>query len=192
MQFPFEVIIVAEPDSMPELEAKFRGLENLVVIQNTKRLYRGPSVLQGLKKGRGKYLMPLVVDHAMPLAEILVFLSAALEIEKNDPAPKDFLVIGNRYGVKKKRPGPRPPLRNFFEEVEQSKCAGLPVKDPLCPIFLMPKDTVRLLENAKLKRWFYTPAVLAKILSEDISVTEVDIHYFDTVETRFSFWQALL
>src|SRR5687768_11912755 len=77
-------------------ELTYQKIE-IQVIENSKNLGRRPSVLKGLQKATGDYVMVFPLDFAIPLAELFQFLQELILNTEID------LAVGNRNTSRKKR-----------------------------------------------------------------------------------------
>src|SRR5690606_11166385 len=100
----------------------------VLVLENPRRLGRGPSVQRGLGAAGGDLLIVLSADLNIPLAESF----AAVQEYLRDPEGTGF-ILGNRRSLKRPRHGVRAPLKKLFDDIEHDKASGLEVPDPTSP-----------------------------------------------------------
>ncbi len=197
VRFPIdvEVIFVTDPASEiigPEIEDELQTLiknssVTFQVLTNPKKRGRGASVMRGLNEASGEVLSVNSIDLAIPLAE--VFSGLQEFIMHRD---QSFLLLGNRRGLKKKRKPTKQGLRSFFEGVEHEKAGQLGVSDPTCPFFMIKKSDWQRLEISKLRRWFYTPAVLQAARMKTLEVREIEIQSNDHAASSFRLLDGFL
>ncbi len=194
-RLPLEIdlIIVCEPGEKRDVETQLAALPvtprplTARVLENSRRLGRGPSLQKGLAVAEGDILATLSADLNVPLAEIF----AAIQEFLRDPGGTEF-VLGNRRSLKRPRHGARPPGKKIFDDIEHDKAKGLEVPDPTSPFWVIRRDTwQKVAPNLKLRRWYYTPQLVRELRTVKSSIKSLDINSHDDTDTRFRWWHSV-
>lgn len=195
-RFPvdLEVLWVIDPwkdFAFEKLESELKALAPPARIRfrpllNPRRIGRGASVLRGLREAGGEVLAVGSLDFSIPLGEVFSALQEFVMARD-----KNFLLIGNRRGAKKKRSGRKTGLRAIFEDIEHEKSLGLQVKDPTCPFWMLKKNDWDSLGISKLRPWFYTPGVLQAARRQGLEIREFELNCRDNPGSRLGLWHAI-
>jgi glycosyltransferase involved in cell wall biosynthesis len=177
-KFPldWELLLVIDPsqDQTLSLANSLRSEKiQIQVLENSRRRGRGRSVLRGLEKATGDYVMVFPLDFTIPLADLISLLQELI----SDPSLD--LVIGNRHTSRKKREAPfRTSWHWTLEKIigEKLKSAAGSFQDSLCPYWGIQKKALeRVLPNLKFKAWYYTPELLKAASALQFKIQEVAI-----------------
>jgi glycosyltransferase involved in cell wall biosynthesis len=187
-----EIILVIDPSRDSTLEIARQTAEKfpqVKVLENKKRLGRGPSVHEGLSVAEGEVLFVGAIDLNIPLAEYFNTLQDF--VINKDTA----FIIGNRKSLKKPRHGEKKKWQKIFEQIEEEKLktSGFSVSDPTCQFVAFRRPAFEKLKNKveRVPRWFYAGAYLAAANQSDIQISEKPVTCHDSKDSRFRWWQAL-
>lgn len=189
----WELVLVLDPSSDSTLErAKELKSEKIKIeiIENARPLGRGRSVLSGLQKATGDFVLVFPLDFTVPLAELFQFLQ---EVVLN---PEIDLAIGNRNTSRKKWEAPLRSTWHWTLEkiiIEKLRLQQIDAQDPLCPYLIFQKKTLdRILPELKLKSWYYTPEILRKAKALDFRIVEVPILSKDPRPSRIPLFKEYM
>ncbi len=158
------------------------------VLENARRLGRGPSVQRGLDEASGDLLIVLSADMNIPLAESFAAVQEYLR------APEDTgFVLGNRRSLKRPRHGERSALKKIFDDIEHEKAQGLDVPDPTSPFWAITRELwQKVSPQMKFRRWYYTPQLVRYLREMRAPIKSLDINSHDDPSTRFKWWHSIL
>lgn len=160
------------------------------IVENARPLGRGRSVLSGLQKATGDFVLVFPLDFTVPLAELFQFLQ---EVVLN---PEIDLAIGNRNTSRKKWEAPLRSTWHWTLEkiiIEKLRLQQIDAQDPLCPYLIFQKKALdRILPELKLKSWYYTPEILRKAKALDFRIVEVPILSKDPRPSRIPLFKEYM
>lgn len=196
-KFPIEVelVLVVDPSNDGSVEKIAAHLDKnqsrfeIRLFTNEFRQGRGPSLLVGLNAAEGDLLFPMAADLNVPLSE---YFSGIQEFVLQPDL--DLLLGHGPQQGRKKRQGQKNRRVRWGQKLLLSRLPPELLKscDPLSPFWGIRRTCFQRLKIQALPSWFFTPAIAALALRENLAHQQMDVLIRDDHRSQFSLLREAL
>lgn len=170
-----EVIFVVDPgkdQTISSLKSYDFKKMKVQIVENARRLGRGPSVAQGLQRAEGDLVLIGTMGSTFPFAEYFNLIQEAIA------RPDMDFFFTNRFSSRKKQQGTRKKWHAVLEDIIQEKNPDLfkITADPLSSLVAIRKPALtNFLAENHIKQWYYSLDLLRWVQAQNLAACEIPV-----------------